>query len=99
MTKGYWIHATQDCNLTVVGKVPIETRITHSVGWNLLGYPSFANRTIQSALDTKYWESVEGFNNTASPYHLEEMFGTDLLTAGNGYWVYFSTSGVWTVRN
>lgn len=99
ITKGYWIHVTQDCNLTVVGKVPVESRITHSVGWNLLGYPSFENRTIQYALEGKFWESVEGFNNTTSPYHLEEMSGMDLVTAGNGYWVYFSTGGVWTIRN
>ncbi len=99
ITNGYWIHVMQDCNLTIVGWIPIETRITHSIGWNLLGYPSFTNRTIQSALDGKFWDSVEGFNNTTNPYLLEEMFGTDLLATGNGYWVYFSTGGVWTVRN
>ncbi len=99
ITKGYWIHVTQDCNLTVVGKVPLETRIAHSVGWNLLGYPSFTNRTIQSALEEKYWESAEGFENSTSPYHLEKLSGIDLMIAGNGYWVFFSTSGVWTIRN
>ncbi len=99
ITKGYWVHVAQNCNLTVVGKVPVETRITHSLGWNLLGYPSFTNRTIQSALDGKYWALVEGFNNTTSPYHLEILSELDLMTADSGYWIYFSTSGVWTVRN
>ena len=99
ITKGYWIHLTQDCNLTVVGRVPVETRITHSVGWNLLGYPSFTNRTIRSALEEKYWETVEGFKNTTSPYYLEELSGMDLMITGNGYWIFFSTSGVWTMKN
>jgi hypothetical protein len=99
LTKGYWIHVTQDCNLTVVGKVPVETRITHSLGLNLLGYPSFVNMTVQSALDGKIWRSVEVSNNTTSPYYVEKVPGTDLMAAGHGYWIYFSTSGVWTVRN
>lgn len=99
ITMGYWVHVTQKCNLTVVGMVPVETKITHSVGWNLLGYPSFVNRTIQSALDGKYWESVEGFNNTTSPYHLEKLSEMDMIEVGHGYWIYFSASGVWTVAN
>jgi parallel beta-helix repeat protein len=97
--KGYWVHVTTDCNLTVVGKVPIVTRIQHTAGWNLLGYPSFTNRTIELALDGKFWELVEGFDNTSSPYHLRQLSELDLMTAGEGYWIYFSTGGVWTVRN
>jgi parallel beta-helix repeat protein len=99
ITKAYWVHVTSDCNLTVVGTVPIVTEIPHSDGWNFVGYPSFTNKTIASALAGKVWDRVEGFNNSSNPYHLKELLDTDIMTAGEGYWVHFSTSGVWRVRN
>ncbi len=99
ITKGYWVHVVSDCNLTVVGTVPTKTRITHTEGWNLVGYPSFTNRTVSDALEGKIWVSVEGFDNASSPYHLRRLSETDIMTSGEGYWIYFSTSGVWTVRN
>lgn len=99
IAKGYWVHVTSDCNLTVVGTVPIVTEITHTDGWNLVGYPSFTNRTIAYALSSKIWDRVEGYNNSSNPYQLKELLDTDYMTAGEGYWVHFSTSGVWRVRN
>lgn len=99
IAKGYWIQVLSDCNLTVVGTVPTKTRITHIEGWNLVGYPSFKNRTVSEALEGKIWMTVEGFDNASSPYHLRRLSETDIMTAGEGYWIYFSTSGVWTVRN
>jgi parallel beta-helix repeat protein len=97
--KGYWVHVMSDCNLTVVGLVPTITRIHHATGWNLVGYPSFTNLTIESALEGKLWTSVEGFDNSSIPFHLKELSGLDMMTAGRGYWVNFSSGGVWTVRN
>lgn len=97
--KGYWIHVMSDCNLTVAGMVPTVTRIHHATGWNLVGYPSFTNLTFESALDGKLWDSVEGFDNSSIPFHLKELSGLDMMTAGHGYWINFSTGGVWTVRN
>ncbi|UCD91572.1 MAG: right-handed parallel beta-helix repeat-containing protein [Methanobacteriota archaeon] len=99
ISRGYWVHVLSDCNMTVVGTVPIKTKITHVEGWNLVGYPSFTNRTVSEALEGKIWMTVEGFDNASSPYHLRRLSGTDIMTAGEGYWVYFITSGVWTVRN
>jgi parallel beta-helix repeat protein len=97
--RGYWVHVISDCNLTVVGGVPLVTEIQHTIGWNLVGYPSFTNLTIESALEGKLWDSVEGFDNSSDPYHLRHLSGLDAMTAGHGYWIYFSTGGVWTVRN
>jgi parallel beta-helix repeat protein len=97
--KGYWVHTMSESNLTVAGLVPTVTRILHTSGWNLLGYPSFTNLTIESALQGKLWMSVEGFDNTSNPFHLKELSGLEIMTAGHGYWVNFSSGGVWTVRN
>lgn len=97
--KGYWVHVMSDCNLTVAGMVPTITRIHHALGWNLVGYPSLTNLTIESALEGKLWDSVEGFDNLSAPFHLKKLSGLDMMTAGHGYWIYFSTGGVWTVRN
>jgi parallel beta-helix repeat protein len=97
--KGYWVHVMSDCNLTVAGLVPTVTRIRHAAGWNLVGYPSFTNLTFESALEGKLWDSVEGFDNSSIPFHLKELSRLDMMTAGQGYWINFSTGGVWTVRN
>lgn len=97
--KGYWVHTMSDSNLTVAGMVPTVTRIHHALGWNLVGYPSFTNLTIESALEGKLWDTVEAFDNSSIPFHLKELSGLDMMTAGHGYWINFSSGGVWTVRN
>ncbi len=99
LTQGFWVNATEQSNLTVAGIVPPSTTIYLREGWNLVGYPSFMNRTVSEALEGKIWVSVEGFDNASSPYHLRRLSETDIMTSGEGYWIYFSTSGVWTVRN
>jgi parallel beta-helix repeat protein len=99
VSKGYWVHVMSDCNLTVAGLVPVVTKIRHATGWNLVGYPSFTNLSIESALEGKLWNSVEGFDYSSIPFNLRELSGLEMMTAGHGYWINFSSGGVWTVRN
>jgi hypothetical protein len=95
---GFWIDMTKDDHLVVAGLVPEMTQIELGHNWNLVGYPSFIDRTVSEALAGIDWKKVQGWGNT-QPYHQKQMSGSDIMTAGEGYWIWVDLPQVWEVYN
>jgi hypothetical protein len=93
---GVWLHATEECTLRVTGSVPSSTQITLRAGWNLVGYPSQANRTLAVALAGTGYERVEVFQ-PESPYIMAAE-STYVMTPGEGYWIKVPADAVWNIN-
>ncbi|UCE37213.1 MAG: PHP domain-containing protein [Thermoplasmata archaeon] len=105
-TMGFWLYVITSDYLITAGIIPSVTIIQLYPGWNFVGYPSYMNRSLEIALSGMNWESVQFFdlkdikgdcwkhNSTSKPAHLNDL---DLMTTGNGYWIYTSQGGTWTV--
>ena len=86
ITAAYWIRMTRDDHLLVLGTVPEIVEITLNPGWNFVSCPSFINMTVEDALSAIDWRAIEGYSDTP-PYHLRHLSPTDVMTAGEGYWI------------
>ncbi len=86
---GIWVNVTEDSNFTVAGLVPwISTEIMLWPGWNLVIFPSFSTTYTVADLKSETGATgVEGFDITASPYHVKILTDGDVLQTGYGYWV------------
>jgi hypothetical protein len=93
---GIWVNVLSDDYMTVAGSVPTFTSIQLSMGWNLVGYPSFTNDTVQDALATVTYERIEGYDG-AGPYHLVPLNPTAIMHAGEAFWIYLVTGTTWDV--
>ncbi|MCK4457303.1 MAG: right-handed parallel beta-helix repeat-containing protein, partial [Thermoplasmata archaeon] len=99
-TMGLWVNVTGDCNLTVAGIVPAQTTIHLRSGWNLVSFPSFnSSYTVANLKAELPVERVEGFDLTAPPHFLRVLQDSDVLLAGEGYWVKVSADATWVVSN
>jgi hypothetical protein len=97
-TRGFWVHVTAESSITVAGRIPISTSILLKEGWNLVGYPSFTERTVSDALSGIPYERVEGYEAT-SPQRLRLMTDTDLMKPTFGYWIKASSDAILTIGN
>jgi parallel beta-helix repeat protein len=95
----FWINLLTNDNFTVAGLVPKYTEIPLYKGWNMVGYPSFINRTVSEALKDIPWTAIEGFDPNSPSYNLKRLTGNDIMSAGNGYWIEVSNDAVWNVTN
>ncbi len=98
-TLGFWINVTKDSNLTVAGLVPFNTTIYLRAGWNLVGFPSFLNYTVANLKAAIAVKRIEGFDALAPPYYLRAFQDSDLLLAGQGYWVEVVGDATWVLSN
>ena len=97
-TIGFWIDVTKADNLVVAGLVPDVTQIELGHNWNFVGYPSFVERTLSEALAAVDWEKAQGYDNTP-PFNLKQLTASDVMRAGEGYWVWVDMPQVWEVSN
>ncbi|MCK4445218.1 MAG: hypothetical protein KAW09_11785 [Thermoplasmata archaeon] len=88
---------TEDSNLTVGGIVPAQTTIYLHKGWNLVGFPSFNAFSVGDLKATVPVDKVEGFQ-TVPPHFLKVVSDSDVLLAGQGYWVRVETDTVWAIE-
>ncbi len=97
-TMGLWVNVTEDSNLTVAGIVPAQTAIHLYEGWNLVSFPSFnSSYTVYDLqMDTGALR-VEGYDPTP-PYHLRVLGDTDVLQAGEAYWVKVQADTNWMIK-
>ncbi len=95
---GFWIDMTKDDHLVVAGLVPEMTEIELEHNWNLVGYPSFIDRTVSDALAGIDWQKVQGWGATP-PNHQKQMGASDIMTAGEGYWIWVDLPQTWEVHN
>jgi len=97
---GMWINVTISSNYTVTGIVPDQTEIPLYSGWNLVGFPSFNSTYTVADLKAETGATkVEGYDVSSQPYYLMALQDSDLLVAGQGYWIYAPVDTTWTVFN
>ena len=110
---GFWIHATEECTLTISGNAQASTDIPlwdDVGGWNLVGYPSVAVRALPGALSN---HGVGGNLMLIYAYHAIDtgnlwkkfdphgpIYTNNLLTMtpGWGYWIQVSADSTWTIN-
>ena len=97
--RGYWIDVTTDSYVEFIGRVPENISVMLYKGWNMIGYGSYVNRSVETAFQGLSVLRIEGFDRTASPYGLRKVDMTDTMTAGGAYWVRMSENSLWTVEN
>lgn len=106
-TVGFWIHMTAADTLEITGTIPTTTAIplrTTAGGWNLVGYPSLASRTLPAPLspDSTLLYAYHPADS-ASPWKLydrtAEPYANTLLslTPDWGYWIYVTAPDTWSV--
>jgi hypothetical protein len=74
-------------------------------GWNLVGYPSFVEKSIDNVFsDMPSFDAAQCYNssdiNDHWKHHKEQkQFGNDLfkMKPGFGYWVYVTSDSDWYV--
>jgi hypothetical protein len=109
---GFWIRMTSAQTLTVVGTAPVNTDIAllnDAGGWNLVAYPSVANRSLPGVLSDhgvgSDFSLVYSYRalETTDPWKLYDRTGpvwVNSLTEfapGWGYWVLVSADHTWSV--
>jgi hypothetical protein len=93
-----WVNVTSPSELVMTGLVPSTTTLHFNVGWNLMGFSSFAINYSVSRLKAELPVfRVEGYSELEVPYHLKILGDMDTLSAGNGYWIRTETSGSITI--
>ncbi|MFQ5909568.1 MAG: PKD domain-containing protein [Thermoplasmata archaeon] len=95
---GFWIKMTKDDHLVVAGLVPGATETDLGHQWNFVGYPCFTPMQVQEALAGVDYKTVDGYDDTP-PFHLAHMGDTDMMVAGEGYWVWVDLPQTWMVYN
>ncbi|MEE9341962.1 MAG: NosD domain-containing protein [Thermoplasmata archaeon] len=97
--QGFWINATEECNLTVAGLVPLRTSIQLFSGWNLVSFPSFnGSFTVTDLKAATPVERVEMYNPASPPHYLRVALDSDVLGTGEAYWVKASWDAIWIVE-
>lgn len=97
-TMAFWVEVTADSYFTIAGTVPRLTTIKLHEGWNFVSYPSFVDRTVSDTLSTHY-QTIETFDPTDPPWNLKRLGDSDLMTAGEGYWIHVSQDYDWVITN
>lgn len=95
---GFWIEITRDDYLVVAGLVPEVTEIELGHQWNFVSYPCFTPMQVQEALAGVDYKMVDGYSDTP-PFHLTHLTDTDMMVAGEGYWVWVDLPQTWIVYN
>lgn len=99
-TKGVWVNATEECNLTAAGMVPLQTMIELHKGWNLVGLPTFRSPyTLAWLLAETGGTKVEGYDPSVPPFFLRVLTTlVEPLPVGYGYWVHVESAIAWVVQ-
>ncbi len=94
---GFWIHMTDQMNLTLHGVTPARTQISLHDGWNMVGIPSTHVLSWEELPDEV---SLVGRFNESREYMLEYVDISEIdYIPNNGYWLKIESDGsvVWTV--
>jgi hypothetical protein len=101
--RGYWLYVNGSGNLSVTASIISPRTTPLEQGWNLVGYPSFTEQSVNLSFATAYpyWREVRRWNFSSSSYESFEN-GTqtgDFLTMQTyfGYWVYADSAVSWVV--
>jgi hypothetical protein len=97
--RGYWIDVTSDSYIEFTGRVPENVSVMLYTGWNMIGYASYVERTVEEAFQSLPILHIEGSDISSNPYGLRRLDMTDTMTAGEAYWVRVTEHFSWTVEN
>lgn len=101
-TYSFWIHISNygDGTLSIEGALPSTgewATISLYAGWNLVGYPSLAQKCVSDALTGTGYDAVEVFDPT-DPYRTKEVGPTYVMKPGEGYWVHVPADTIWIIN-
>lgn len=100
-TIGFWIHINVSGGtlLPTIGESPTATNISLNQGWNLVGYPSFSNKNIATALNNLIFntdvDAIMTYN--AASQRWERIGESGYFLVGRGYYIHAKTDCVWEV--
>ncbi len=97
---GFWVEITGSgpVTLTLQGVPPTTTSIGLARGYNLVGFPS--SRTDVSVASVKAATGatmIVGFSGSAAPGYTRVLADSEILAAGNGYYLYVPAAATWIV--
>ncbi len=87
--------------MTIAGAVPRTVDIDLKSGWNFVGYPTLAERTVFDALSGIVYERIEGpigGGRSGAP-GLRIYDDGDLMKPGAGYWIKVPYDQIWVLTN
>lgn len=103
-TIGFWINIVDSggADLTVDGDVPTTPQyISLERGWNLVGYPSTAERPRDDALNNLDFgieiDEIQYYDNATGT--IKNLEAGHNIEPGKGYWMYAAQDCVWTVNS
>jgi hypothetical protein len=105
----FWIRMASDQTLSVAGLTPGTSNIPLHAGWNMVGFPAFANSILPNAFSLHGLGSdpflVFSYRASDSDHwklfdSLTPIYSNDLIemVPGWGYWVKPATSNTWVVE-
>ncbi|MFQ5911365.1 MAG: hypothetical protein ACE5IJ_11705, partial [Thermoplasmata archaeon] len=94
-----WIGTSETGNWTIAGRIPQQSTLWLSTGWNPVGVPAFLGYDVARLRTETGAPRVEGFSSIDLPYRLKVMFDFEPLDPGYGYWVHMTAGQFWTVEN
>ncbi|MBU4071320.1 MAG: M20/M25/M40 family metallo-hydrolase [Candidatus Thermoplasmatota archaeon] len=96
-TTGVWVRVENSNYYVAIGTVS-NISINLSPGWNLVSYPYHKMMSVSQALAGVPWDRVE-IMDQYSPGLITEIYDSDTLYPGSGFWVYVTSSAVWNAIN
>ncbi len=98
--KGYWLHVEEpgDGNLSFSGLLLKNVDVPLYKGWNLVGYPSMSQESVDLALSGIPYDAVQGFSSQEE-YNLRPLSPLDNFEPGNAYWIHVTSSCTWSIYN
>jgi hypothetical protein len=105
-TMGLWLYLNASDYFITAGRVPTSTDIYLNEGWNLVGFPSFSNSSLDEALGGLNWVAVRFYdpwdmkndhwkqNSTEKPSLTNDLHQ---MRTGCGYWIRVAEEATWSV--
>ncbi len=95
---GIWIHLLNATALRTNGTYFRSTQIDLLAGWNLIGYPSLNDMSVEDVFAGLPLLRIEAFSGGADPYLLKPLDNNGYLSPGKGYWVNVAADCTLTVN-
>lgn len=95
---GIWIHLLNATVLRTNGTYFRSTQIDLLAGWNLIGYPSLHDMSVEDVFAGLPLLRIEAFAGGADPYLLKPLDNNGYLSPGKGYWVNVAADCTLTVN-
>jgi hypothetical protein len=103
---GFWIHMINDTVLILDHDDPTTditflgfTQVLLGPGWNFVGYPSVADRPIDTALLGVPYDMIQTYDESSGKWLSYNGFAGTLtqMEMGKGYWIHATATYLWEV--